>query len=67
MFVTENQRSKVYPRAGRKHPGSLSFRRYFRDILADYPNITADDIKAALAFSSELSSFETRPYQLSGE
>ena len=47
--------------------GALASGDTFQEILEDYPNITAEDIKAALAFSSELSSFETRPYQLSGE
>ena len=33
-------------------------------ILEDYPNITHEDIGAALAFASELSRFEDLPYEL---
>lgn len=44
--------------------GALASGDSFDEILEDYPNITAEDIKAALAFSSELSSFETHPYEL---
>ncbi|MFQ5640538.1 MAG: DUF433 domain-containing protein [bacterium] len=47
--------------------GSLASGDTFEEILEDFPNITADDIKAALAFSSELSSFETRSYELTTE
>jgi uncharacterized protein (DUF433 family) len=31
----------------------------FDDIIENYPNITYDDIKAALDFGSELTQFET--------
>lgn len=31
----------------------------FETIIKNYPNITEDDIKAALEFSSELAQFET--------
>ena len=34
-------------------------------ILEDYPNLTNDDIRAALSFASELSQFEDIPYELS--
>ncbi len=34
----------------------------FEDILKEYPNISREDIHAALAFSSELSNFESHPY-----
>ena len=33
-------------------------------ILEDYPNISGQDIAAALAFASELSQFEDVPYEL---
>ena len=32
-------------------------------VLADYPNITLEDIQAALAFGGELSRFEEGPYE----
>lgn len=47
--------------------GALASGHSFEEIREDYPNITAEDIKAALAFSSELSSFETSPYGLTTE
>ena len=31
-------------------------------ILSDYPNITKEDISAALAFGSQISNFETYSY-----
>lgn len=33
----------------------------FDEIISNYPNITKDDIKAALTFSSELAQFDTIP------
>ncbi|MCH8215799.1 MAG: DUF433 domain-containing protein, partial [Planctomycetes bacterium] len=33
------------------------------DVLADYPNITLEDVQAALAFGGELSGFEEGPYE----
>jgi uncharacterized protein (DUF433 family) len=33
----------------------------YDEILSNYPNITKDDIKAALIFGSELAQFETIP------
>jgi len=33
------------------------------DITANYPNLTEEDIKAALAFGSELANFESIPYE----
>ena len=33
------------------------------EVLADYPNITEEDIRAALAFAGELSRFEEAPYK----
>ncbi len=35
----------------------------FEDIKKSYPNITNDDIKAALQFGSELAQFETYPIE----
>lgn len=36
----------------------------FEDIIADYPNITNDDIYAALSFGSQLSDFESFSYDV---
>jgi len=33
------------------------------EIIRDYPDISHDDIRAALAFGSELAAFETRDYE----
>lgn len=33
-------------------------------ILEDYPNLTPDDIQAALEFGSDLSRFEEHPYDV---
>lgn len=44
--------------------GTLSARDSVEMILEDYPNLTREDITAALAFASELSQFEDIPYQL---
>ena len=33
-------------------------------LLEDYPNISREDIHAALEFGSELSRFEERPYEV---
>jgi len=33
------------------------------DVLADYSNITLEDLQAALAFGAELSGFEEGPYE----
>lgn len=35
----------------------------YQEIIQNYPNITEDDIKAVLDFSSELTQFETIPYE----
>jgi uncharacterized protein (DUF433 family) len=43
--------------------GALSGGDTVEMILEDYPNLTRDDISAALAFASELSQFEDIPYQ----
>jgi len=34
-------------------------------ILEDYPNITGEDVQAALAFAAELSAFQEASYELS--
>lgn len=34
----------------------------YKEIIENYPNITEEDIKAVLNFSSELTQFETIPY-----
>jgi uncharacterized protein (DUF433 family) len=34
------------------------------DVQADYPNVTEEDIRAALAFAGELSRFEEAPYEV---
>ncbi len=33
-------------------------------VLADYPNVTREDLQAALAFAGQLSRFEELPYEL---
>jgi uncharacterized protein (DUF433 family) len=44
--------------------GALGAGDSIEDILEDYPNITREDIRAALAFAGELSGFEVAPYEL---
>ena len=36
----------------------------YEDILEDYPNIKREDILAALSFGSQLSDFESFPYDI---
>ncbi len=43
--------------------GALSAGEKIEDILLDYPNISRDDVFAALEFGSKLASFETFDYQ----
>ena len=43
--------------------GALGGGDSIEDVLADYPNITEEDIRAALAFAGELSRFEEAPYE----
>ena len=38
----------------------------YQRIIANYPSITEEDIKAALEFGSELASFESMPYEVVG-
>jgi len=35
----------------------------YDEIIAHYPNISREDIRATLEFSSELASFESIPYE----
>lgn len=42
--------------------GSLAAGETIEDVLEDYPNISREDIYAALDFGSALSSFETHTY-----
>ncbi len=44
--------------------GALASGESFRDIIEEYPNITHEDILAALAFGSNLSSYESYSYNL---
>lgn len=37
----------------------------FDEIISNYPNITKEDIKAALEFGSELARFESTAYEVS--
>ncbi|MEW5767560.1 MAG: DUF433 domain-containing protein [bacterium] len=46
--------------------GALGAGDSIEDVLEDYPNITWEDIQAALAFASELSRFEEAPYEVGG-
>lgn len=43
--------------------GSLASGETTDEVLVDYPNITREDILAALEFGAELSSFETHLYK----
>ena len=42
--------------------GSLASGETIEEVLEDYPNITTEDVSAALDFGSVLSSFETHAY-----
>lgn len=42
--------------------GSLASGETIEEVLEDYPNITTEDVSAALDFGSALSSFETHAY-----
>jgi uncharacterized protein (DUF433 family) len=44
--------------------GDLATGATHQEIIANYPNITEDDIKAALEFGSELAGFESLPYEV---
>jgi len=43
---------------------SLASGESYEEIIKDYPNISKEDILAALSFSSNLSSFESYPYDI---
>jgi uncharacterized protein (DUF433 family) len=45
--------------------GALSGGDPIEDVLEDYPNITREDVLAALAFGGELSRFQETPYETS--
>jgi uncharacterized protein (DUF433 family) len=42
----------------------LSLGKSFDEIIENYPNITKEDIEAALNFGSYLSNYETYPYDV---
>lgn len=42
----------------------LSLGKSFDEIIENYPNITKEDIEAALNFGSYLSNYETFPYDV---
>lgn len=44
--------------------GALGSGDSIEDILEDYPNITRDDVYAALSFASELANFEESVYEI---
>ncbi len=35
----------------------------YEEIIENYPNVTSDDIQAALEFGSQLAQFESIPYE----
>ena len=45
--------------------GALSGGDSIEEVLEDYPNITREDVLAALAFGGELSGFQETPYETS--
>jgi len=44
--------------------GALGAGDSIETVLEDYPNITAEDLRAALAFAGDLSRFEEAPYEI---
>ncbi len=44
--------------------GALAAGQSHADIIEDYPNITEEDIRAALDFAGQLSQFESMPYEV---
>lgn len=44
--------------------GALASSQTFEELIEDYPNITKEDILAALSFGSKLSNFENYPYNV---
>ncbi len=45
--------------------GALGSGDSIQDVLEDYPNITRQDVLAAMEFGGELSRFEEAPYESS--
>ena len=43
--------------------GALSGGDSIEDVLADYPSLTASDIRAVFAFAGSLADFEDAPYE----
>ena len=43
--------------------GALAGGDSVEDILQDYPNITGEDVRAALSFAGQLSRYEETPYE----
>ena len=43
--------------------GALSANQPIDEILEDYPNVTREDVLAALEFAAQLSRFEEAPYE----
>ena len=46
--------------------GALAGGDSVQEVLADYPNVTREDIDAALGFASELSDFQEAAYEAIG-
>ncbi|MCH7763738.1 MAG: DUF433 domain-containing protein [Candidatus Marinimicrobia bacterium] len=44
--------------------GALASGETYDEIIEDYPNITEKDIRASLSFGSQLSCFESYPYDV---
>ncbi len=44
--------------------GALGAGDSIEDVLSDYPNITREDVEAALEFASRLSNYETSAYEV---
>ena len=44
--------------------GALAGGDSIEEVVEDYPNITQDDVRAALEFAGELSRFEETPYEV---
>jgi len=44
--------------------GALGAGDSIETVLEDYPNITAEDLRTALAFAGDLSRFEESPYEI---
>jgi len=44
--------------------GALAGGDSIEEVLEDYPNITQDDVRAALESAGELSRFEETPYEV---